>query len=221
MLTIPQVRALGGYGVILADMAWRYRDVGCRGGCEKHYTEDDETGRSTMSDEEICALPIGEIAADDCALFFWCTWPRDEIKYQVFKAWGFEFRTLAFDWVKYYDNSCRPFYGNGRMTRANSEPCWLAVRGRPKRVDAGVSMLIETIDTDPERVVQAARGTKHSRKPDEVRHRIKRLMGPDVPALELCARERFEGWDSWGNDPAIGLPDVQLTGKEGLACEPS
>lgn len=214
MLTIPQVKALGGYGVILADLAWRYRNVGGRGACEQHYTADPDTGRSTMSDEEICAMPVGDISAEDCALFMWGTWPKDREKYLVGDAWGFEYKTLAFVWQKYFSNSCRPFYGNGRWTRANTEPVWLFTRGKPKRVDAAVDQLIETIECECDRVLQAAHSGEHSEKPEEVHHRIKRLMGDKVPAIELCARVRRPGWDAWGNDPRLGSPDVMLTGKE-------
>lgn len=210
MLTIAQVKALGGYGIIYLDPAWRYRDSTCRGAAEQHYTADNGTGRSTMNDAELCALPVGEIAARDCALFMWGTWPKDREKYLLLDAWGFEFKTLAFIWHKYRNNSCRPFYGNGRWTRANSEPVWLATRGKPKRIDKGVDQLIETIGDDDDCLLQAG-VMEHSAKPDEVAQRILRLMGSQVPAIDLFARKRTEGFDAWGNDPAIGRPDVLLT----------
>ena len=40
---------------------------------------------------------------------------------------------------------------------------------------------------------------KHSQKPDEARDRILQLMG-DLPRIELFAREKVDGWDSWGNE---------------------
>lgn len=40
---------------------------------------------------------------------------------------------------------------------------------------------------------------EHSRKPQEARERIVRLMG-DVPRIELFARTRPEDWDVWGNE---------------------
>jgi N6-adenosine-specific RNA methylase IME4 len=210
MLTIPQIKAAGGYGAIYVDPAWRYRDSSCRGAAEQHYTKDQNTGRSTMSDAELCALPVGEIAARDCALFLCGTWPKDREKYLLLDAWGFEYKTLAFIWHKYRSNSCRPFYGNGRWTRANSEPVWLATRGKPKRVDKGVDQLIETIEFDDDRLLQAP-VMDHSKKPEEIALRIKKLVGDHIPAIELFARERVEGFDAWGNDPKIGRPDVLLT----------
>ena len=44
-----------------------------------------------------------------------------------------------------------------------------------------------------------AERTKHSRKPQEVRHNIELLFG-DLPRIELFAREKFYGWDCWGNE---------------------
>ncbi|GAH78553.1 unnamed protein product, partial [marine sediment metagenome] len=40
---------------------------------------------------------------------------------------------------------------------------------------------------------------KHSKKPNEARKRILRLMG-DLPRIELFARQKTEGWDAWGNE---------------------
>ena len=41
--------------------------------------------------------------------------------------------------------------------------------------------------------------TKHSKKPIEVRNRIEELFG-NLPRIELFAREKADGWDSWGNE---------------------
>jgi N6-adenosine-specific RNA methylase IME4 len=75
----------------------------------------------------------------------------------------------------------------GHWTRANTEDCLIAVRGKPKRANADVSQFIE-----------APKGG-HSAKPDEVRERLVRLMG-DVPRLEMFAREAARGWDVWGDE---------------------
>ena len=40
---------------------------------------------------------------------------------------------------------------------------------------------------------------EHSQKPDEARDRIVQLFG-DVPRIELFARQKVDGWDSWGNE---------------------
>ena len=75
----------------------------------------------------------------------------------------------------------------GRWTRANAEVCLIATRGKPKRIDAGVHSVIDT----------PIEG--HSKKPNEVRERIVKLLG-DLPRIELFARDKHNGWDAWGNE---------------------
>ena len=71
----------------------------------------------------------------------------------------------------------------------------LAVRGHPKRQAKDVHQVI------------ISHVEEHSKKPDEVRERIERLMG-DVPRIELFARQKADGWDVWGNEV---INDVELT----------
>lgn len=92
-----------------------------------------------------------------------------------------------FQWVKQNRSGNGYFFGLGRWTRGNTEPCLLAVKGKPKRISASVGQLVFS----PLR--------RHSQKPDEVRDRIVELMG-DLPRIELFARETAPGWDSWGNE---------------------
>ena len=81
----------------------------------------------------------------------------------------------------------KPFFGLGNWTRANAEICVLGFRGKLKRQSNKVSQV----------VLSAIR--EHSRKPDIVRNKIIELVG-NMPKIELFARKRFEGWDSWGNE---------------------
>ena len=106
---------------------------------------------------------------------------------EVIKAWGFEYKTIAFQWVKTYKSGFGEFLGLGNWTRGNTEPCLLATKGKPHRINAGISQLIFS----PLR--------KHSQKPPEARVKIKKLLG-DLPAVELFAREKTPGWDVWGNE---------------------
>lgn len=57
----------------------------------------------------------------------------------------------------------------------------------PKRVSASVHQVI------------ISRIEEHSKKPQEARERIVKLMG-DVPKIELFARQKVDGWDVWGNE---------------------
>jgi N6-adenosine-specific RNA methylase IME4 len=112
---------------------------------------------------------------------------------EVLDAWGFEFKTRAFCWAK--RNKVGPgfFTGMGFWTRANPEDCWLAVRGSPKRQNAGVKRLI--VD----------RRREHSRKPDCVYGRIETLV--PGPYCEMFSRAGRRGWDAMGDE--IGkFPEV-------------
>lgn len=178
----------GRFEAIYADPPWAYRDAGIRGGVGHHYP--------SMSVEEICAMPVERLAADNAALFLWGTWPNLPVAFRVIEAWGFKFKTCAFTWVK-TTKAGSDAVGLGHYTRGNTEPCLLATRGRVHRADAGVRQVILD-DSFTEETLFAPRG-KHSAKPLEARNRIVRLLG-DVPRLELFARERVEGWAAWGNE---------------------
>lgn len=167
------------YAVIYADPPWGYRNRGTRAAAEKHYR--------TMSIGDIKALPVTDIAAADCVLFLWATFPMLPEALETVRAWGFRYKTLAFCWVKRNRTSPGWFWGLGNWTRSNPEVCLLAVRGRPARVSASVHSLIDSPVG------------KHSAKPKEVRERIVDLMG-DIPRIELFARERAPGWDCWGDE---------------------
>lgn len=168
------------YSILYADPPWKYADHGCKGAAAFHYP--------CMSLTDLATLPVPDLAADDCALFLWTTYPMIREALQLMDAWGFTYKTLAFQWVKTYSKSVdKYFFGLGRWTRGNTEPCFLGVKGKPRRVSAKVSQLI----VSPVR--------KHSRKPDEAREKIVELMG-DLPRLELFARERVPGWDCWGDE---------------------
>ena len=132
-------------------------------------------------------LFVGELAAKDCALFLWITFPCLCEALEVLAAWGFSYKTVAFVWVKQNRRNDDLFTGMGYWTRANAEICILATKGHPKRVDAGVRQVI------------LSHIEEHSKKPDEARERIVRLMG-DLPRVELFARQSPEGWDVWGNE---------------------
>ena len=107
------------YDIILADPPWNHGSPGWFGGAKNHYP--------TMSLADICALPIP--AADNCALFMWGCWSLMPEAFEVIKAWGFEYKTEAWVWVKLNSNSMGLFTGMGYYTRGNTEPCLLAIRG--------------------------------------------------------------------------------------------
>jgi len=180
---------MGKYQIIYADPPWSYRDkasAGNRGAGCKYETQEQEF---------LHKMPIGDLADDNCALFLWVTMPKLNEVFPLIESWGFAYKTCAFTWVKKNKIADSWFWGMGSWTRANAEICLLATKGKPKRIDAGVHSVV---DTPIER---------HSKKPNEVRGRIVRLMG-DIPRVELFAREQHEGWDVFGNEVenSIQLP---------------
>ena len=145
-----------------------------------------------MGIEDICALPVESIAAPDCALFLWVTFPVLPDAFQVLGAWGFTYKTVAFVWVKRNRKTPSLFWGLGHWTRANAEMCLLATKGKPKRISSSVHQIIESPIEE------------HSKKPDETRRRILELVG-DLPRVELFARQETPGWDVWGNEVVSSL----------------
>jgi N6-adenosine-specific RNA methylase IME4 len=169
------------YNLIYADPPWQYRDkqvAGKRGASFKY---------SVMTVQDICALPVADIATDDCLLAMWWVNPMPVEALQVIEAWGFKLKTMAgFTWHKVTKNG-KEFMGMGNWTRANSESCLFAVKGKPKRVCAGVRQFV------------TAPHLGHSAKPPEVRDRLVQLIG-NVPRIELFARQSAPGWHAWGNE---------------------
>ena len=154
-----------------------------------------------MKLEDIKKLPIEDIVDENCILFIWATYPMLKEALGVIEAWGFQYKTIAFQWVKLNKKNGKPFYGLGRWTRGNTECCLLATKGKPKRISKSVFQLIQ------------APLTRHSKKPEIVRNKIVELMG-NLPRLELFARKEnrlfdtFDSWDVWGNEVKS---DIDLT----------
>jgi len=172
------------YDIIYADPPWSYKDkalAGKRGACFKY---------DVMDSLDISKLDVKSLANDDCILFMWATMPKLNEAFDVLSSWGFEYKTCAFVWVKKNKKSDSYFWGMGNWTRANAEICLLAIKGHPKRISAAIHSIID----DPI--------MGHSKKPNEARERIVSLCG-DLPRIELFARERADGWDSFGNDPSL------------------
>ena len=175
------------YRLIYADPPWQYKDKckdGKRGADFKY---------PTMKVEDICRLPVWDVADDEsCLLAMWWVPTMAEEAIAVAKAWGFRIMTMkGFTWHKVCKNQpAKDAMGMGHLTRANSEDCLFAVRGRlPARIDASIIQMV------------TAPRMEHSAKPGIVRHKLERLLG-DVPRIELFCRGEVEGWHTWGNQAA-------------------
>lgn len=163
------------YPIVYADPPWSYENppIGASNrSIENHYP--------TMTLEEICRLPVADIAADDALLYLWATAPKLRECMEVIEAWGFEYRT-CFVWIK-------DKIGMGYHARNQHELLLVARRGDmpPPPPDVRVSSVIE-----------APRG-EHSAKPHIVYDMIESFY-PQFAKIELFARNTREGWSSYGN----------------------
>ena len=161
------------YQIIYADPPWQWKTYSDKG---RQKTPDNHYSLMSLDDLENITIP----SDDNCALFMWTQDAHLHNAIHLGEKWGFIYKTIAFVWDKQN-------FGMGYWTRKGAEICLLFTKGHPKRVDAGVRQFV------------SSKAREHSRKPDEVRDRIVQLMG-DLPRIELFARQKTDGWDTWGNE---------------------
>jgi N6-adenosine-specific RNA methylase IME4 len=136
----------------------------------------------TLKLAELKKLRVQEITKRDCLLFMWATSPHLDQAIELGRAWGFQYRTVAFIWDKMTHNP-------GKYTLSNCELCLVFKRGRipSPRGDRNVQQLVKA----------PRRG--HSEKPVEVMRAIERMF-PAQKRIELFARRAVKGWSAWGLD---------------------
>lgn len=166
------------YKTIYADPPWKESGGGkIKRGADRHY--------NLMSLAEIEALPVPQLAdKSGCHLYLWVTNNFFEKGLDVVKKWGFDYITVI-TWQK-------DRFGLGQYYRGITEHCiFAATQPRlPYKIIDGKRAQGVTGFFEPK--------AAHSRKPDKMRAMIERVSY--APRLELFARERFDGWDSWGNE---------------------
>jgi len=163
------------FACIYADPPWQYGNQGTRAATDNHYP--------TMPLDDICALPIKDIAADNAHLHLWTTNAFLFDAKRVMESWGFTYKS-CFVWVK-------PQMGIGNYWRVSHEFLLLGLRGD-----------CPFLQHDEMSWGEFPRG-RHSAKPDKVRQMIERVS--PGPRIELFSRERFEGWSAWGNQVGSNL----------------
>lgn len=178
------------YSIIYCDPPWHYngkmqydltsikhknpdwqRDIFISSACFKY---------PTLKTTELMKIPVQLISEDDSLLFMWSTNPHLDQAITLGKAWGFEYKTVAFVWNKMQHNP-------GQYTMSYCELCLLFKRGRIPRPRGARNM---------KQILECPRG-QHSEKPEEISDRIVKMF-PTKSRIELFARRRREGWDSWG-----------------------
>lgn len=207
------------FSLIYADPAWHWEARSQKGedrSAKNHYT--------VTSLEDMKRLPVSQIAADRSILAMWVIDPMLPQALELGEAWGFQFATVGFYWVKTNKKSPVYFEGNrmridprvlmyktvekilsksvfftglGYYTRANVEQCWFFTRtpDRKKGIRGGG---LRVLNHGVPRLLVAPVG-KHSQKPEEAAIRLELLFG-DVPRIELFARSRRPNWEAWGNE---------------------
>lgn len=167
------------YQVIYADPPWPY---------QVHFQNlQGATPYPSMSMEDLYKLPVPEIAADDCALFLWCTNPMMPKALSLMQAWGFEYKTVFKMWLKRFQNG-NPVCNPGWWSRSSTEMLLVGTKG------SGI-LKNKTTHAEPQEY-ESVRGN-HSSKPMELTERVRDFLEVDS-RIELFCRTPCDGFDSWG-----------------------
>ena len=175
--------SLGQFGTILADPPWKFQNRTGKVAPEhkRLYRYD------TMSNEDILAMPVEEVALPQSHLYLWVPNALVETGLQVMRAWGFEYKTMLI-WYKIRKDGGPDRRGVGFYFRKVTEIVLFGVRGSLRTGQQGRSQ--ENI------ILSQKRG--HSRKPDEIFPIIEGCS--PGPYLEIFARQQRKGWEVWGNE---------------------
>lgn len=173
------------YDLILADPCWPYYGSKTKNAAAgKHY--------DLMTWEELAAMPVQGIANNPAMLLMWATGPLLYSQIGIMDQWGFNYRGVAFVWVKTRADG-GIISGQGvppTFVKPTTEFLLLGTtckRGRPFPIQ----------DSSMGQVVLAPR-EEHSKKPEVFQENIEKIVGPDVTKIELFARRQREGWDATG-----------------------
>ncbi len=178
------------YSIIYADPPWQFKNKNTGGkmksGASAKYL--------TTGIKGLMKMPIDQITADDAILIMWYVGAMPQEAIDLVKAWGFELKNMnGFVWNKLTQKD-KPHFGMGFYTRAGSESCLIATKGKFKPASRSVRAVFKA----EEQIQFEGKVLIHSKKPPQVRDLIVELCG-DLPRLEMFARQTAEGWDSFGN----------------------
>lgn len=192
------------YQVIYADPPW---DYGGKMQYDKTTIKDENEGFEkkiflssatfkypTVKLKDLKKLEVAAIADDDCILFMWTTGPQMANSIELGKAWGFEYKTVAFVWDKMVHNP-------GRYTLSQTEFVLAFKRGKFPQPRGARNV---------KQMITVHRG-EHSVKPAEVIAAITKMF-PAQAKIELFARNNYVGWDNWG----LEIPDSKIEIATGL-----
>lgn len=163
------------FGVIYMDPPWRFKPYSTETGMDR--AADNHYPTMTIDDLAEIELP----SATDCVLFMWTTTPFLEMAIKLGHRFGFAYKS-AYYW-------CKPGPGTGYWSQRDQvEPLLIFTRGNVPAPAPG---------QQPPQYIVAPR-QEHSRKPEHFATMIE-AMFPNVPKLEMFARQRRAGWSQHGN----------------------
>ncbi len=172
------------YSCLVIDPPWHYE-----------LRKADETHRNripyrSMALNQILDLPVPELSERaGCVLWLWYTNNHAAEAVKCLERWRFELKTIL-TWEK-VTKAGTPHIGTGHWLRNCTEHCFLATRGK-------VSSFAHTkLLTNQSTILRAPR-TEHSRKPEAFYQLVEQLC--QSSKLEMFARRKREGWDSWGDE---------------------
>jgi N6-adenosine-specific RNA methylase IME4 len=183
----------GPYDIVYIDPPWYYYGSPIKDAAAgKHYP--------LMSVDELAKVDVRKILSRNSAIFMWATCPRLDFALALIHAWELTYRGVAYVWVK-TNRQGKIISGQGvppTFTKPTTELVLAATTkptGRPFPIR----------DLAQPQVILHPRGV-HSEKPAIFRECIERLCG-DRPRIELFARSRAKGWDTWGAE--VGKLDAR------------
>jgi N6-adenosine-specific RNA methylase IME4 len=186
------------YQIIYADPPWNF---GNRMYSSNHLDHHRDITRAypVLKTEEICRLPIKNIANDNSVCFMWSADAFIPDAIEIMESWGFKYKTVAFIWQKKEESGKQTCY-MGQWTMKNCELVLLGTKGK----------MTQYLKSRKVRQLQEAvrERTIHSRKPQIIRDRIVEMFG-DLSRIELFSRQKVDGWDCWGNEVES---DIDLSG---------
>ncbi|WP_371431361.1 MT-A70 family methyltransferase [Novosphingobium sp.] len=169
-----------GYGALLVDPPWRFSNYSTKGEAKNpvaHY--------ECMTLADLRAMPVGQLAAPDCAMLMWATAPLLPEAVALMAAWGFTFKSAG-AWAKQSSTGQKWAFGTGYCFRSAAEFFLLGTIGKPRIKSRSVRNLI------------VAPVREHSRKPDDQYEMVEQLF--DGPYAEVFSRANRAGWDSFGDE---------------------
>lgn len=180
------------YDIVYADPPW---DYGGKMQFDKSGKKSDNTNWEknifisaanfkypTLKTADMKKIPIQEITKEDSLLFMWVTNPHLAQGIELGKAWGFDYKTVAFVWDKMNHNP-------GQYTLSYCELCLVFKKGKIPQPRGARNI---------KQLIRVPRG-EHSEKPLEVLNAIEQMF-PTQDRIELFARHKPNNWDVWGLD---------------------